>query len=364
MSLAKCIDVKAQLILIMIILSVLIFGYIVLASELIFGPSDEIQLRNNFFEGAQDGIWYCFVMMSTVGFGDIVPKSTISKCISIIWMFLSLTLMSLLYAVVITNFTESHLTTPRPVDKIESQEDLAPFRVNSTLLLSTVRDRLNASKCLDVMLSRAEIAAARGSNGARRLIPGAILNANLVKEIALLNKCQALADHTEAFDSLSRPARFGPGPAEFRALLNEEVDVIVERPEVIQYYNNFHPDTRGRLQNVGPIFNNEGVGIGVRRAHPLLHRISLAVANVTRVDGRAEDAIRRRWFGEDPPANFDGNEYRKTIENVAVVKVPLPPAPARLTPAQTRRIAAGPVRSPAPHGRAAQETRLLPPPND
>ena len=297
-SLANCIDIKAQLILIMIIVSVLVFGYIVLASELAFGPPDEIQMRDNFFEGAQDSIWYCFVMMSTVGFGDIVPKSTVSKCISILWMFLSLALMSLLYAVVITNFTQTHLTTPRPVDEIESQEALAPFRINSTLLLSTVRDRLNASKCLDAMLSRAGLG--QGD-----------LNANLVGEIALLQKCQALADNTVAFQSLVNPARFGPGPAEFLALLRGDVDVIVERPEVIQYYNNFYPETRGMLQNVGGIFNNEGVGIGVRRAHPLLHRISAAVADVTRTDWKVEDAIRRRWFGQDPPADFDGNAYRK-----------------------------------------------------
>ena len=324
-SLANCIDIKAQLILIMIIVSVLVVGYVVLASELVFGPRDEIQMRDNFFEGAQDSIWYCFVMMSTVGFGDIVPKCTVSKFISILWMFLSLALMSLLYAVVINNFTASHLTTPRPVDNIQTQYDLAPFHINSTLQLSTVLGRLNASMCLDGMI-------ARGNLGV-----GATLNTNLVKEIALLQQCQALADNPQGFQSLLNPARFGPGPAEFLTLLSGNLDVVVERPEVIQYYNNFYPQTSGLLQNVGNIFNNEGVGIGVRRGHPLLHRISLAVANVTRADWTVEDKIRSKWFGAPPPNNFDGNAYRKQA------RIPRPRPRARRGAARASRAKPGPV---------------------
>ena len=54
----QTIDTKAQLIFVMLIILVIIFGHIFAAAEHSSAfDGDEVQIRNNFFEGTQDGMW-------------------------------------------------------------------------------------------------------------------------------------------------------------------------------------------------------------------------------------------------------------------------------------------------------------------
>ena len=62
------IDAKAQLILVTLMLFVILFGHLIAAAENISRSSldgEAGQIRNSYFEGTQDGMWYSTVIMST-----------------------------------------------------------------------------------------------------------------------------------------------------------------------------------------------------------------------------------------------------------------------------------------------------------
>ncbi len=122
------IDAKAQLIGIILVFSVMVFGHCIALAERLFSTlnDESCDIRNNYFEGTQDGMWFSLVVMSTVspvptsarashhlhrllarpktairpasparvspgrqvGFGDVVPRSFLGRALATAWMFL------------------------------------------------------------------------------------------------------------------------------------------------------------------------------------------------------------------------------------------------------------------------------------
>ena len=62
------IDAKAQLIGILLVLFVVIFGHFIALAENLFARfnNESCDIRDNYFEGTQDGMWFSLVVMSTV----------------------------------------------------------------------------------------------------------------------------------------------------------------------------------------------------------------------------------------------------------------------------------------------------------
>ena len=243
-------DARAQLVFILLLLFVMVFGHIFAAAERsgLHGATD-VQIRSNFFEGSQDGMWYAFVLMSTVGLGDIVPRTFAGRFLSVAWMFTSIALTSMLYAIVATNFSNLQLI-PSTNIVITSPADLAPYRIGTALSSA----------------------------------------ANILPTFAAGVRVTEFPSNTQA--------------DVFRCLLNGSIDVAVERPETIDYFNRLVPEFQGRLNPVGPVFFPEGVAFAVQRPspatpHPLLHLLTLAVAQATRTDYADFEAIYGRWFGAD-----------------------------------------------------------------
>jgi len=65
--------------------------------------------------GISDALWWSAVTMTTVGYGDKVPKTRVGKSIGIIWIFTSIILLSLFTAnasaIITTAKVESHIQT-------------------------------------------------------------------------------------------------------------------------------------------------------------------------------------------------------------------------------------------------------------
>jgi ABC-type amino acid transport substrate-binding protein len=60
--------------------------------------------------GLGHGIWWAAVTMTTVGYGDKAPKSMGGRIVAVIWMFMSIILISIFTATVTTNLTVGALS--------------------------------------------------------------------------------------------------------------------------------------------------------------------------------------------------------------------------------------------------------------
>jgi hypothetical protein len=253
-SIFAMVDNEAVLIVYLILICSIVFGFIIQLAENTFAPYTS-QFRRDFAEGSQDGVWFSFIVMTTVGFGDLAPKTAIGRLLCVFWIFGSMTLTALLYADIVGNFAGISVLNPAAGASVSGPDDLAGLLVGVT----------------DPRVAR-ELA---------ERVPGV---------------------RTAAFGRLGQADLFS-------ALLNNSLDMAVERAEIIQYTNAQDPDIQGLLQPAGRVFYREGVVFGVRRhadgsPHAVHALLSVALAEATRLDGAAEDARWGRWFGD--ASSIDG----------------------------------------------------------
>ena len=258
--LSRVIDDRAQLLLLLLILAVYCFGVLIAFAESLSWGIKRSHFRKNILEGMCDGMWFAINVMSTVGLGEIYPLRFLGRILTTAWIWVSVALINVLLAAVVTNFLQLDLAPgTSPASTINAPTDLAAHRVAATA-------------------------------------PSAL---------AWLNRTAIAPSLASAFDS----------SALIRALLAGVADAAVDRPEVLAHLANRDPEFRGSLAPVGPVFDHEGVAIAVRRggggdgggvrgAHPLLRFLSLASLRASR--GPAEEVLRERWFGAPlvaaPPA--------------------------------------------------------------
>lgn len=77
-----------------------------------------------------DGIWYCFVTFSTVGFGDIVVTTVIGKVLSIILMIYGMIIVAIMTGTLVNFYQEIQKIKNKEIitelmDKLENLPDLS-----------------------------------------------------------------------------------------------------------------------------------------------------------------------------------------------------------------------------------------------
>ncbi|MCR4611854.1 MAG: potassium channel family protein [Lachnospiraceae bacterium] len=76
-----------------------------------------------------DSLWYTIVASTTIGFGDLVVTTTLSKILTVYITFYSLTWMAIMSGVVVTHYqevvaTQERITATQFLDKLEHLTDL------------------------------------------------------------------------------------------------------------------------------------------------------------------------------------------------------------------------------------------------
>ena len=69
---------------------------------------DEIDNNESSIKGIDNGIWWAAVTMTTVGYGDVTPKTLGGKIVAIVWMFISMFLVAVMIAAITSLFTSTN----------------------------------------------------------------------------------------------------------------------------------------------------------------------------------------------------------------------------------------------------------------
>ena len=267
--LAGCIESKAQLILLVMLLFVAFFGHGLVALERLFRVRDS-NFRKGYFESTQDGMWFAVIVLSSVGLGDLVPRSFAGRLLTVAWIFLSLGYTTMLLGAITNNFLQLQFIPDDPRFKITGLESLGSFSIVTAVSL------------------------------AQSVVVRTLPSANLTK-----------------FPTNSQPSVF-------RALLSGAFAVAVDRPEVIQYYANFNSNFQGQLMPIGDVFSQEGVALAISRPapnqrHPLHRLLCVTVSEILQGGEAWSMHARLRWFGPQPAASdSDPDVLRLELEERAV----------------------------------------------
>ncbi|XP_073230539.1 uncharacterized protein [Porites lutea] len=93
-----------------------IFGILIWVLE---SRSNAEEFPRSFLRGSLEGIWWAFVTMATVGYGDKAPKSFLARLLSILWMFTGVAVMAYLTATMTTALTTGIVTDHRKIVNTE-----------------------------------------------------------------------------------------------------------------------------------------------------------------------------------------------------------------------------------------------------
>jgi ABC-type amino acid transport substrate-binding protein len=70
-------------------------------------------------ETLRDGVYWAVVTMTTVGYGDKTPKTTAGRAIAVVWMFISVALVSILSTAIISKMTADRVTATLPLAEMD-----------------------------------------------------------------------------------------------------------------------------------------------------------------------------------------------------------------------------------------------------
>lgn len=96
-----------------------------------FELGDDKDFHDSYIHGIWDALWWAMVTVTTVGYGDQVPRTVMGRILALIWMFFSLFLLSVLVAQISSSIINATID-----GKIENPEDLAGHSV-ATIAEST-----------------------------------------------------------------------------------------------------------------------------------------------------------------------------------------------------------------------------------
>ena len=93
-----------------------------------------------------DALWWCIATVTTVGYGDVVPVTSLGRIMAIIYMFFGITLIAVLLAVISNNFYRKR------IDKQESGKKEQETNYLRNLIIKRLSDiELKQSECIKLV---------------------------------------------------------------------------------------------------------------------------------------------------------------------------------------------------------------------
>lgn len=106
----------------------------------------ESRAENTQMKTLLDALWWCIATVTTVGYGDVVPVTSLGRIMAIIYMFFGITLIAVLLAVISNNFYRKR------IDKQESGKKEQETNYLRNLIMKRLSDiELKQSECIELV---------------------------------------------------------------------------------------------------------------------------------------------------------------------------------------------------------------------
>ena len=106
----------------------------------------ESRAENTQMKTLLDALWWCIATVTTVGYGDVVPVTSLGRIMAIIYMFFGITLIAVLLAVISNNFYRKR------IDKQESEKKEQETNYLRNLIMKRLSDiELKQSECIELV---------------------------------------------------------------------------------------------------------------------------------------------------------------------------------------------------------------------
>jgi len=214
-----------------LLLLLLLVGYVIWRTER--GRNAEHFRKGR--EGVGDGVWWSAVTMTTVGYGDLAPKTFWGRLVGLVWMFASLILVSFFTAGITASLTVEQLG-----EKVKGPQDLPKVRTG----------------CL--MESSSE---------------------SYLEQVLRIS-----------------PERFATVAQGLQALGEGKIDAFVHDQGIIQYYA--HRDFKGRVDVLKSTFDPQTYGFAFPRNNALRKPVNVRILELMDDRGYRRE-LKERYFGRD-----------------------------------------------------------------
>lgn len=116
-------------------------GFIILLGTFVmYGV--ESQVPNSKIKTLLDALWWCVATVTTVGYGDIVPVSSLGRIVALFYMFFGISMIAILLSVITNTFYKRRFEQER-------ERDINNLKNELFKRLSDIEEK--QAKCIDLI---------------------------------------------------------------------------------------------------------------------------------------------------------------------------------------------------------------------
>lgn len=225
---------------VVLFLLTLISGFIV---WLIERRNNECQFPRSLLVGWFEGIWYSFISVSTVGYGDKIPKSYVTRLFCVFWIMLGIAMISIFTAMLSADVLEANQTKKIILNGVKV--GVLKFRSYDANIATTKGGKVIESDGVTFQTDILQLAVMLR----RREIQGMLLDrythryaCKLLQKEARENKNDNLRLSSEFFVNNTRVSEIGGEPASFW------YGILVKHGTDFEFFHRVYADQRLTLE--------------------------------------------------------------------------------------------------------------------